>query len=119
MVYVEFGDEEAMKAGLERSGQVCLCPTTPRDPSVRTHDILQKYKDTFPEVKQATDKESRNAENGGPFRGGPFGRGRGGRGFAARGFAAAGLTRGGAPGEQKKPNGDAAPPSGPKADEGS
>lgn len=85
------------------------------------NDPLQKFKDTVPEVKQATDKESRNAENGGPYRGGPFGRGgRGGRGaFAARGFAAAGLTRGGAPGEHKKPNGDAVPAGVPKTDEAS
>lgn len=71
---------------------------------------MQKYKDTVPELKQATDKESRNAENGGFSRGGLFGRGgRGGRGaFAARGFAAAGLTRGGVPGEYKKLNGDVA-----------
>ncbi|KAH9950137.1 hypothetical protein B0H21DRAFT_724989 [Amylocystis lapponica] len=86
MVYVEFGDEDAMKAGLARQGE--------------------KLKDVVPELKQATDKESRNAENGGPPRG--FGgRGRGGRGgYAARGFAAAGLTRGGGPGE-KRTNGDA------------
>lgn len=49
-----------------------------------------------PEVKQATDRETRNAEaQQGGYRGGPFNRGRGGRGgYAARGFAAAGLTRG-------------------------
>ena len=50
--------------------------------------------DAVPEVKQATDKESRNAENANNFRGGFVGRGSRGRGgFAARGFAAAGLTR--------------------------
>ncbi|KAF7362485.1 Ser/Thr protein phosphatase [Mycena venus] len=74
--YIEFGDEEAMRAGLEKH--------------------LPKIKDTVPEVKQATDRESRSEA---PHRGGP-GRGRGGRGggggggYAARGFAAAGLTRG-------------------------
>lgn len=54
----------------------------------------------MPEVKQATDRESRGE---GPFRG--FrGRGRGGPGggFAARGLSAAGLTRGG-----HRSNGDA------------
>lgn len=51
----------------------------------------QKLKDTVPEVKQATDRESRGEPS---HRGGPRGRGRGGGGgYAARGFAAAGLTR--------------------------
>jgi len=82
MAYVEFGDEEAMKAGLEKHAE--------------------RLNDAIPEVKQATDRETRNAEGQGPFRGGPFGgRGRGRGGFAARGFAAAGLTRG-AP----RPNGE-------------
>ncbi|PSR77057.1 hypothetical protein PHLCEN_2v8090 [Hermanssonia centrifuga] len=74
MAYVEFGDEESMKAGL--GGHA---------------DRLNDY---IPEVKQATDRETRHAENQVPFRGGFPGRGgRGGRGgFAARGFAAAGLT---------------------------
>ncbi|EMD41185.1 hypothetical protein CERSUDRAFT_111736 [Gelatoporia subvermispora B] len=98
MCYVEFGDEEAMKAGLARQGE--------------------KLKDVLPELKQATDKESRNPENGGPQRG--FGgRGRGGRGgFAARGFAAAGLTKGP---HERRANGDAPAPSseGPKPSEGS
>ncbi|PFH50554.1 hypothetical protein AMATHDRAFT_3837 [Amanita thiersii Skay4041] len=68
VAFVEFGDEEAMKAGLEKH--------------------TEKLKDTTPEVKQAMDRESRGEH---PFRGGPRGRGRGG--YAARGFAAAGLTR--------------------------
>ncbi|KAF7290062.1 DUF2433 domain-containing protein [Mycena chlorophos] len=96
--YIEFGDEEAMRAGLDKH--------------------VLKIKDVVPEVKQALDKEQRmgggnqnNAEGGAPNAGGPQnrgggpGRGRGGRGgggFAARGFAMAGLTRGtprgGAPG---------------------
>ncbi|OBZ71889.1 Uncharacterized protein C16H5.12c [Grifola frondosa] len=96
MVYVEFGDEEAMKAGLEKQGE--------------------KLKDSIPELKQATDKESRNAENGNPNRGAFGGRGGRGRGaFAARGFAAAGLTRGGPP--DKRMNGDGpSGPSGPSAE---
>ncbi len=74
IAYVEFGDEEAMKAGLEKHAE--------------------KLKDTVPEVKQATDKESRqDAAPAHRGRGGSGGRGRGG-GFAARGLAAAGLTRG-------------------------
>ncbi|KAI0346940.1 hypothetical protein BDW22DRAFT_1351248 [Trametopsis cervina] len=85
MAYVEFGDEEAMKAGLEKRAD--------------------KLNDAIPEVKQATDRETRNAEGGGGFRGGMFGgRSRGRGGFAARGFAAAGLTRGG------RANGDLGPP---------
>ncbi|KAG5650091.1 hypothetical protein H0H81_000800 [Sphagnurus paluster] len=76
LAYVEFEDEEAMKAGLEKHAE--------------------KMKDTVIEVKQATDRESRGEA---PYRGGPGGRGRGrgGAGYAARGFAAAGLTRGGGP----------------------
>ncbi|KAI0637630.1 hypothetical protein C8Q77DRAFT_1047316 [Trametes polyzona] len=95
MCYVEFGDEEAMKSGLAKQGE--------------------KLNDGVPELKQATDKESRTAENGhrGSFSGrGPRGRG----GFAARGFASAGLTRGGAPG---RANGDAPSSDGPKPSEGS
>ncbi|KAI8984929.1 hypothetical protein BD414DRAFT_537385 [Trametes punicea] len=82
MCYIEFGDEEAMKAGLAKQGE--------------------KLKDSVPELKQATDKESRTGENG--HRGAFPGRGRGRGGFVARGFASAGLTRGGAPG---RANGDA------------
>ncbi|EIW82035.1 hypothetical protein CONPUDRAFT_102708 [Coniophora puteana RWD-64-598 SS2] len=81
IVYVEFGDEEAMKQGLEKHAE--------------------RYKETIPEVKQATDREDRMAERGG--RGGGRGRGRGG--FVARGFAAAGLTKG-------RPNGGTPPPGG-------
>ncbi|GLB33324.1 putative protein of unknown function (DUF2433) [Lyophyllum shimeji] len=70
IAYVEFEDEEAMKAGLEKHAE--------------------KLKDTLIEVKQATDRESRGEA---PYRGGPGGKGRGrGGGYAARGFAAAGLT---------------------------
>ncbi|KZT20617.1 hypothetical protein NEOLEDRAFT_1140444 [Neolentinus lepideus HHB14362 ss-1] len=87
MAFVEFGDEEAMKAGLEKHAE--------------------KLKDTIPEVKQASDREPRDNA----FRGG---RGwRGGRGgFAARGLSQAGLTRGGPPhmeGGEKKANGDSKP----------
>ena len=68
----------------------------------------------MPEIKQATDRETRNAENQ-AFRGGFSGRGRGRGGFAARGFAAAGLTRG-----VPRPNGEAgsspAPPTAPAAE---
>ncbi|KAK2462264.1 hypothetical protein APHAL10511_005570 [Amanita phalloides] len=66
VAFIEFGDEETMKAGLEKHAE--------------------KLKDTTPEVKQATDKESRGEH---PFRG----RGGRGRGYVARGFAAAGLTQ--------------------------
>ncbi|VDC01107.1 unnamed protein product [Peniophora sp. CBMAI 1063] len=69
LAYVEFGDEEAMKAGLEKHAE--------------------KLNDGVPDVKVA-DREPRE---GGSFRG----RGRGRGGFVSRGFAAAGLARGGAP----------------------
>ncbi|KAJ6534023.1 hypothetical protein DFH09DRAFT_993244 [Mycena vulgaris] len=71
--YVEFGDEEAMRAGLEKH--------------------LPKIKDTVPEVKQATERADPPHRGGGPVRGRGRGGG-GGGGYAARGFAAAGLTRG-------------------------
>lgn len=72
IAYVEFGDEEAMKAGLDK------------------HD--EKIGDGVPEVKRS-DNEQRSY---GGFRGGRGGRGSRG-GFAHRSFAATGLVRGGAP----------------------
>ncbi|PPQ68853.1 hypothetical protein CVT26_001687 [Gymnopilus dilepis] len=101
LAYVEFGDEEAMKAGLEKHAQT--------------------LKDTTPEVKQATDRESRGEQ---PYHNRGFGgrgRGRGGpggSGFAARGLSAAGLTRGGhsrgAGGGGGGANGEAKTPAGGK-----
>ncbi|PCH41644.1 hypothetical protein WOLCODRAFT_137517 [Wolfiporia cocos MD-104 SS10] len=97
MVYVEFGDEEGMKAGLTKQGE--------------------SLNDAVPELKQATDKESRASENGGSWRG-YNSRGRGGRGgFAYRGLAQAGLSRG-TP-FNKRANGDAPPTEAPKPSEGS
>ena len=93
LAYVEFGDEEAMKAGLEKHAEVRHI-----DQSSFLHtDALppQKLNDIIPDVKQATDRETRGES---PFRGfGGRGRGRGGPGggYAARGLSAAGLTRGG------------------------
>ncbi|KAF9224429.1 hypothetical protein BS17DRAFT_779778 [Gyrodon lividus] len=69
IAYVEFGDEDAMKAGLEKNNE--------------------KINDSSVEVKIATDKDDRDR---GGARGGFRGRGGRGGGFAARGFAAAGLT---------------------------
>lgn len=91
LAYVEFEDEESMKAGLEKHAEVSLIPTKI---FAMTNSVIQKLKDTVVEVKQATDRESRGET---PHRGGPGGRGRGrgSGGYAARGFAAAGLTRGG------------------------
>jgi hypothetical protein len=66
IAYVEFGDEDAMRAGLEKRAA--------------------KLKETIPDVVQATDRETRQAESQGR------GRGRGRGSFVARGFAAAGLT---------------------------
>ncbi|KAF9071854.1 hypothetical protein BDP27DRAFT_1382271 [Rhodocollybia butyracea] len=81
LAYVEFGDEETMKRGLERTSQT--------------------LNGAIPNLSQATDRETREREQreraashsqrSGSFRG----RGRGGGGFASRGLAAAGLTRGG------------------------
>ncbi|KIY45172.1 hypothetical protein FISHEDRAFT_49959 [Fistulina hepatica ATCC 64428] len=65
IAYIEFGDEEAMRAALEKHNEAL------RD-------------GTKPTVEQATEKEQR----GEGFRG----RGRGRGGFASRGLAAAGLT---------------------------
>ena len=65
---------------------------------------MQKLNDAVPEVKQATARETRTAENQ-AMRGAFGDRGRGRGGFAARGFAAAGLTRG-----VSRPNGEAAAP---------
>jgi len=79
IAYVEFGDEEAMKAGLDKHAE--------------------KLGDGVPEVKRA-DNEQRSH---GGFRGGRGGRGGFRGGFASRSFATAGLVRGGAP----KTNGDA------------
>ncbi|EKM75751.1 hypothetical protein AGABI1DRAFT_116217 [Agaricus bisporus var. burnettii JB137-S8] len=75
LAYIEFVDEAGMKAGLEKHAE--------------------KIKDITPEVKQATDRESRESN----YRGSGRGRGRGGAGgYAARGLSAAGLTsRGGPP----------------------
>ena len=64
---------------------------------------MQKLNDAVPEIKQATDRETRAAENQ-AFRGAFGGRARGRGGFAARGFAAAGLTRG-----VPRPSGEAGP----------
>lgn len=82
IAYIEFGDEESMKSGLQNHAE--------------------KLKDVVPDVMQATDKESR----GDTFGRGSI-RGRGGRGgLAARGLAAAGLS-GRRGGFSEKPNGDA------------
>jgi len=67
IAYVEFGDEETMKAALEGHAETL-------------HGVT-------PEVKQAVDRDSR--EGGFRGRGGPGGRGR----FFSRGLAAAGLAR--------------------------
>lgn len=70
IAYIEFGDDNSMKAGLAKH--------------------MASLKDgTVPEVSQAREKEAREHYHRGS------GRGRGGRGtgFAARGFAAAGLTK--------------------------
>ncbi|KAL0949104.1 hypothetical protein HGRIS_009193 [Hohenbuehelia grisea] len=77
IAFIDFGDEEAMNAGLQKHAEKIL--------------------DTVPEVKQATDRDARGSD-------GPRGRGRGrGGAFAARGFAAAGLTRGSFHGRNNAP----------------
>ncbi|KAJ8085862.1 hypothetical protein PM082_004681 [Marasmius tenuissimus] len=88
LAYVEFGDEEAMKLAFSSHAE--------------------KLNDAVPELKQATDRETRDREReqnaSGGFTSNPAfssgrggrGRGRGGQGgFASRGLAAAGLTGGG------------------------
>ncbi|KAI0250535.1 hypothetical protein BJV78DRAFT_1218426 [Lactifluus subvellereus] len=79
--YVEFGEEDTMKAGLEKHGE--------------------KMNEGVVEVTRATDRDSRDfgSYRGRGGRGGPRG------GFAHRGFAAVGLVRGGAP--KTNGNGDA------------
>ncbi|ESK87966.1 ser thr protein phosphatase [Moniliophthora roreri MCA 2997] len=91
LAYVEFSNEESMQTGLSSHAE--------------------KLNDAVPEVKQATDKETRDRErekekekeggftpnpafNSGSVRGRGRGRG-GGGGFAQRGLAMAGLTGGG------------------------
>jgi len=81
IAYVEFGEEDAMKAGLEKNGE--------------------KMNEGVVDVMRATERDSRDYSG---FRG------RGGRGgprgaFAHRSFATAGLVRGGVP--KTNGNGDA------------
>ncbi|KAJ7584685.1 hypothetical protein C8J56DRAFT_789589 [Mycena floridula] len=78
VAYVEFGDEEAMRAALSKHAE--------------------KLKDQVPEVMQATDKGDRD---GASHRGRGRGGGRGG-GFAARGLSAAGLVSKGRGGDGPK-----------------
>jgi|SRR6266849_6235487 len=97
IVYVEFADEDAMNAGLEKHAEVLLFFSffSLSDPA-----FSQKLKDGVPEVMRASERESRDY---GGYRGG---RGRGHHhrgGYAARGLHNAGLTGGGGP----KTNGDA------------
>lgn len=78
-----------MKAGLEKRAEASLhslCSVS----DIGAHSGQQKFKDTVPEVMQATDRETREGHG--------RGRGRGRGGFVARGFAAAGLT------QRPKPN---------------
>ncbi|KAJ3729588.1 hypothetical protein C8R42DRAFT_652453 [Lentinula raphanica] len=113
LAYVEFGDEATMKRGLERTGQT--------------------LNGSVPDIKQATDKETRereraasqsqlaqstpsdsiasptnpqpHPERSGSSHGRGRGRGGGGGGFVSRGLAAAGLTRGGGRGGAAGPGG--------------
>ncbi|KAF5349334.1 hypothetical protein D9758_011757 [Tetrapyrgos nigripes] len=109
LVYVEFGDEEGMRKGLEVG-------------SVESGKKLNG--ETPQQVIQAMDKSEREKERGdgqsnqrdgnfGTFsrRGGGRGRGGHGGGFASRGLAAAGLTRGGRSGSNASsgPGADNAP----------
>jgi hypothetical protein len=111
IAYVEFGDEEAMKAGLDKHAEVCPVPSLS---SRRNTDLatLQKLGDGIPEVKRSDNEQRGFGGHGRDGRGGRAGfRGRsgfrggfGGRGFANRGLSAAGLVGGGDP---PKANGDA------------
>jgi hypothetical protein len=98
IVYVEFTDEDAMNAGLEKCAEVLLFLLFFSSQS-SDHASSQKLNDGVVEVIRASERESR--DHGG-YRGG---RGRGhhrGR-FVNRGLQSAGLARGGGP----KTNGDA------------
>jgi len=100
IAYVEFTDEDAMNAGLEKHAEVppSFSPIFSWQCSDRA--FSQKLNDGVTEVIRASERESRDY---GGYRGG---RGRGGHhrgGFAARGLHSVGLTRGGGP----KTNGDA------------
>jgi hypothetical protein len=100
IAYVEFGDEETMKAGLEKHEEVCLVLSchSPYCSNPMTVFYPQELNGGKPEVKRSDRDHPREHHN---YRG----RGRGGpRGaFVRRGFASAGLVRdGGAP----KTNGD-------------
>ena len=88
IAYVEFGDEEAMKAALEGHTGVSGYPLNWWD---RDSRFLQTLHGVIPEVKQAADRDTRE---GGRGRGGPGGRGR----FFSRGLADAGLRPPGAGG---------------------
>ncbi|THV04486.1 hypothetical protein K435DRAFT_850754 [Dendrothele bispora CBS 962.96] len=111
LAYIEFGDEEGMRKGLE----------------VGSVESGRKLNGETPQtVTQATDKGEREREQrergdsqAGQQRDGNFGtfsrrgggRGRGGHGgFASRGLAAAGLTRGGRSGSNAGSGGESAAP---------
>ena len=84
IAYVEFGDEETMKAALEGHAEVSGCLL---GRLARGLMLLKMLHGVIPEVKQAGDRDSREGSYRG--RGGPGGRGR----FLSRNLAAAGLAK--------------------------
>jgi hypothetical protein len=97
IAYVEFTDEDAMNAGLEKRAEVLFSFFSSWQSSDRA--LSQKLNDGVPEVIRASERESR--DHG--YRGRGRGHHRGGR-FVHRGLQSAGLAaRGGGP----KTNGDA------------
>ena len=98
IAYVEFTDEDAMNAGLEKRAEVLLLFSSWQS---FDHAFSQKLNDGVPEVTRASERESRDfSYRGGRGRGGHHHRG---GGYAARNLQNAGLARPGGP----KTNGDA------------
>jgi hypothetical protein len=97
IAYVEFTDEDAMNAGLEKRAEVPFFFLLFSYDNALTA-FSQKLNDGVPEVMRASERESRDY---GGYRGGR-GRGHHRGGYAHRGLQAAGLARGGGP----KTNGD-------------
>ncbi|KIK70083.1 hypothetical protein GYMLUDRAFT_34546 [Collybiopsis luxurians FD-317 M1] len=103
LAYVEFGDEETMRRGLERTGQM-LNGAVPNlqqatDRETREKEQRERAASASSQVPDGVTSPTTSQPPTGPERSGSFrGRGRGGGAYASRGLAAAGLTRGGAAG---------------------
>ncbi|KAF5390075.1 hypothetical protein D9757_003751 [Collybiopsis confluens] len=99
LAYIEFGDEESMKRGLARTGQM-LNGASPNATQATDRETREKeQRERAVSASSHPDGASSPAPSqtpSGPDRSGSFrGRGRGGGAYASRGLAAAGLTRAG------------------------